>query len=311
MHIRMRREIPRIHDLTKRNRSQSRKDQAILEMKPPRTIQEVQRLTGRLAALNRFILLSSDRDSHFSSGAGVILETPLGDKIQYALRFSFDASNNKAEYEALLVGGRLAQAAGAKYLRAYSDSQLVVNQVNGDYEAKGIEDPANEVLVNTNKTCWKDTIEAYLTTGSLPTDRKETKTIRTRATHFTMIGGELYKRGFSQPYLKCPDPERAEYVLREVHEASCRNHSGGRSLADKILRQGYFWPSIQKDAMDMVRRCQKCQEHANITYTPATLMQPIPNPCPFDQWGMDLVGKLPRATGQREYLIVAVDYFSK
>ncbi|KAL0325031.1 UNVERIFIED_CONTAM: hypothetical protein Sradi_5072400 [Sesamum radiatum] len=40
-------------------------------------------------------------------------------------------------------------------------------------------------------------------------------------------------------------------------------------------------------------------------------MQPIPNPCPFDQWGMDLVGKLPRATGQREYLIVAVDYFSK
>ncbi|KAL0283693.1 UNVERIFIED_CONTAM: hypothetical protein Sangu_2873300 [Sesamum angustifolium] len=71
------------------------------------------------------------------SGVGVILETPQGDKIQYALRFSFDASNNEAEYEALLVGGKLAQAAGAKYLRAYSDSQLVVNQVNGDYEAKG------------------------------------------------------------------------------------------------------------------------------------------------------------------------------
>ncbi|KAL0362157.1 UNVERIFIED_CONTAM: hypothetical protein Scaly_1170900 [Sesamum calycinum] len=42
------------------------------------------------------------------SGAGLILETPLGDKIQYALRFSFDASNNEAEYEALLAGGRLA-----------------------------------------------------------------------------------------------------------------------------------------------------------------------------------------------------------
>ncbi|KAL0313980.1 UNVERIFIED_CONTAM: hypothetical protein Sangu_2242400 [Sesamum angustifolium] len=48
------------------------------------------------------------------SGAGVILETPQGDKIQYALRFSFDASNNEAEYEALLAGVRLAQAAGAK-----------------------------------------------------------------------------------------------------------------------------------------------------------------------------------------------------
>ncbi|KAL0322537.1 UNVERIFIED_CONTAM: Transposon Ty3-G Gag-Pol polyprotein [Sesamum angustifolium] len=168
------------------------KIKAILEMKPPRTIQEVQRLTGRLAALNRFILRSSDRGLLFfkqdsarsrrkipsyrktsirpsgnskktaaifsvtsnsgpnkppfeedgsstlqGSGADVILETPQGDKIQYALKFSFDASNNEAEYEALLAGGRLAQAAGAKYLRAYSDSQLVVNQVNGDYEAKG------------------------------------------------------------------------------------------------------------------------------------------------------------------------------
>ncbi|KAK4403978.1 Ribonuclease HI [Sesamum angolense] len=227
------------------------------------------------------------------SGAGVILETPQGDKIQYGLRFSFDASNNEAEYEALLAGGRLAQAAGAKYLRAYSDSQLIVNQVNGDYEAKGekmiqylnlirtlcqkfekfelqrvprsnneeadqlaklasslttvqnrkiilltqdrsgIEDPANEILVNTSKPCWKDTIEAYLTTGSLPTDRKEARIIRTRATHFTMIRGELYKRGFSQPYLKCLDPEKAEYVLKEIHEGSCGNHSGGRSLAGK------------------------------------------------------------------------------
>ncbi|KAK4407918.1 hypothetical protein Sango_0372800 [Sesamum angolense] len=178
-------------------------------------------------------------------------------------------------------------------------------------EYSGIEDPANEILVNRSKPCWKDTIEAYLTTGSLPADRKEAKTIRTKATHFTMIGGELYKRGFSQPYLKCLDPERAEYVLMEVHEGSCGNHSGGRSLIGKILRQGYFWPSIQKYAMDMVKRCQKCQEHANITHTPAALMQPIPNPCPFDQWGMNLVEKLRRATGQREYLIVAVDYFSK
>ncbi|KAL0398056.1 UNVERIFIED_CONTAM: hypothetical protein Sradi_2148900 [Sesamum radiatum] len=68
---------------------------------------------------------------------------------------------------------------------------------------------------------------------------------------------------------------------------------------------------MQKDALDMVRRCKKCQEHANIMHVPAAPMQPIPNPCPFDQWGMDLIGKLPRATGQREYLIVAVDYFSK
>ncbi|KAL0313356.1 UNVERIFIED_CONTAM: Ribonuclease HI [Sesamum radiatum] len=70
------------------------------------------------------------------SGAGVILETPQGERIQYALRFNFNASNNEAEYEALLAGMKLAQAAGAKHLEACSDSQLVVNQVKGDFEAK-------------------------------------------------------------------------------------------------------------------------------------------------------------------------------
>lgn len=40
-------------------------------------------------------------------------------------------------------------------------------------------------------------------------------------------------------------------------------------------------------------------------------MQPLESPCPFDMWGMDIVGKLPRAVGQKEYLIVATDYFTK
>ncbi|KAL0305141.1 UNVERIFIED_CONTAM: hypothetical protein Sangu_3048900 [Sesamum angustifolium] len=40
-------------------------------------------------------------------------------------------------------------------------------------------------------------------------------------------------------------------------------------------------------------------------------MRPLESPCPFDQWGIDLVGPLPQATGQRKFLIVAVDYFTK
>ncbi|KAL0288726.1 UNVERIFIED_CONTAM: hypothetical protein Sradi_7090400 [Sesamum radiatum] len=166
------------------------------------------------------------------SGAGVMLETPQGERIQYALRFNFDASNNEAECDALLAGIKLARAAGAKYLEVFSDSQLVVNQVKGDFEAKEkriaqyldlirtfcrtferfelkriprssnkevdqlarlassltmikirsiilltqehseIEEMMKEVLVSTSKPCWKDAIEAYLTTESLPLDKK-------------------------------------------------------------------------------------------------------------------------------------------
>ncbi|KAL0385496.1 UNVERIFIED_CONTAM: hypothetical protein Sradi_2943900 [Sesamum radiatum] len=58
---------------------------------------------------------------------------------------------------------------------------------------------------------------------------------------FILIDGNLYKRGFSSPLLKCLNPDKANYILREVHEGSCGNHSGAQSLARKVLRQGYYW----------------------------------------------------------------------
>ncbi|KAL0409417.1 UNVERIFIED_CONTAM: Ribonuclease HI [Sesamum radiatum] len=70
------------------------------------------------------------------SGTGIVIETPQGDRLQYAIKFNFAASNNEAEYKAVIAGGKLALVAGAKHLKAHSDSQLVVNQIRGDYEAK-------------------------------------------------------------------------------------------------------------------------------------------------------------------------------
>ncbi|KAK3020146.1 hypothetical protein RJ639_003254 [Escallonia herrerae] len=71
-----------------------------------------------------------------SSGARIILISPEGFTIEYALCFGFQASNNEAEYEALLAGIRLAHALKVDSLSVYSDSQLVVNHVLGDYEAR-------------------------------------------------------------------------------------------------------------------------------------------------------------------------------
>ena len=70
------------------------------------------------------------------SGAGLIVVSPMGRVYEQALKFLFKASNNKAEYEALLAGMDLCLALGAKHLRAFSDSQLIVSQVMGAYEAR-------------------------------------------------------------------------------------------------------------------------------------------------------------------------------
>ncbi|KAM1600415.1 hypothetical protein ACFX15_024030 [Malus domestica] len=69
-------------------------------------------------------------------GAGLILTTPDIVAIEYALRFKFKASNNEAEYEAILAGLRLAKHLGVKRIDIFSDSQLVVNQVTNNFDAK-------------------------------------------------------------------------------------------------------------------------------------------------------------------------------
>ncbi|GAV77849.1 rve domain-containing protein [Cephalotus follicularis] len=91
----------------------------------------------------------------------------------------------------------------------------------------------------------------------------------------------------------------------------CGNHMGGKTLSNKLLRQGYFWPTMHQDAIDFVRKCDKCQMNANISRRPSEPLTSITTPWPFTQWLMDFVGPLPVATGQRKYLIVTVDYFTK
>ncbi|GJZ82320.1 reverse transcriptase domain-containing protein [Tanacetum coccineum] len=70
------------------------------------------------------------------SGAGLILINPEGAEFTYAMRFRFEATNNEAEYEALIAGLRIAEQMGVKNLQANVDSRLVANQVNGFYTAK-------------------------------------------------------------------------------------------------------------------------------------------------------------------------------
>ena len=72
------------------------------------------------------------------SGAGLLLLSPPPERVQinYALRLMFSASNNEAEYEALIAGLKLAKALGVRHINIYSDSQLVVCQVTSQYQAK-------------------------------------------------------------------------------------------------------------------------------------------------------------------------------
>ena len=135
-----------------------------------------------------------------------------------------------------------------------------------------------EVSPVTSKLSWMDPIWDYLIEGLLPNDSKEASKLRTRSARFTVHKGSLYKQGFFTPILKCIAGEGADYVLREVHEGVCGNHIGARALAGKALRQGYNWPTMLRDAIDLVRNCKICQEHAKVSHFPSKPLMSITSP---------------------------------
>ena len=89
------------------------------------------------------------------------------------------------------------------------------------------------------------TIASYLKDDILLNEKEAARKLKVQATRFVLIKDVLYKRGFSRPYLRCLGNEKADYVMREVHEGIYRNHSGSRSLVHKLIRAGYYWPTMQ------------------------------------------------------------------
>ncbi|XP_019178830.1 PREDICTED: uncharacterized protein LOC109173964 [Ipomoea nil] len=71
------------------------------------------------------------------SGGGVVVTSPEGFKMYYALIYHFSPKNNEAKYEAFIAGLQHARDFGANYVRIQIDSLLVVRQVLGDFEING------------------------------------------------------------------------------------------------------------------------------------------------------------------------------
>jgi hypothetical protein len=122
---------------------------------------------------------------------------------------------------------------------------------------------------------------------------------------------ELYKSGVAQPYLRCVPTHQGIEILKGIHNGFCGSHISTRALAGKAIRQGFFWPTIVKDAAEVAKTCETCQKNANNQRAPASLSQLITPSWPLQRWGIDLVGPLPTAQGNCRFAIVVVEYFTK
>ncbi|GJZ17462.1 reverse transcriptase domain-containing protein [Tanacetum coccineum] len=272
------------------------------------------------------------------SGAGLILTNPKGIEFTYALRFQFAASNNEAEYEALIAGLRIATQMGIRNLQVNVDSKLVSNQVLGTknkkadalskiastsfahlskqvlfevLKEKSIQEKEVTIVVEEDGLTWMTPIVEYLKDGTLPNNKKEARKLRIKARVYELMDETLYKRSFLKPWLRCVRPLQASYVIREIHNGSCSMHAGPRSVVAKAMRLGYYWPTMHRDARDMIRTCNDCQVHQPVPRKPQQPLTPITALWPFYKWGIDIAGPFPEGPGKVKFLIVAMDYFTK
>ena len=158
---------------------------------------------------------------------------------------------------------------------------------------------------------WTTPLISYLRTGLLPDGRDATRKLKFQTSWFVLIKDVLYKRGFSRLYLRCLSHEEADYVMREVHEGICGNHSGARSLVHKLIWAGYYWPTVLKDAQAYIKACDKCQRFSNFIKQLSEELTPMTAPWPFAQWGLDIIGPFPIGVRQLKFLVVGIDYFTK
>ncbi|GKV14784.1 hypothetical protein SLEP1_g25604 [Rubroshorea leprosula] len=235
---------------------------------------------------NDWTLYVDGASSSKGSGAGALLIGLEGYRSEHALKFNFDATNNMAEYEALLLGLQLALELKISAIQVYSDSQLVVNQINSICE---VVDPVMvkyvalvaELKCKFQKFCLSKIPRA---------ENEQADSLSKFASNSSLSSRSVFMEVLDEPSFMKPrmmeistDPDTSSWtdsiisffarwnstrgqagsneVEEEsvsVHEGVCGSHVGAKTLAHKVLRQGYYWPNMHKDATYFVQKCPKC-----------------------------------------------------
>jgi ribonuclease HI len=268
----------------------------------------------------------------YGNGAGAVIISP--DKKQYpvAVKLHFECTNNTAEYEACILGLKVALELKIEKIDVYGDSMLIICQVKGEWQTKeeklrpyqeylstlseefkeirfthlGREgnhfadalatlaamatidlgrkvQPVHIDIRNKPAHCcsikgeidgklWYYDIKNFVKNQEYPAgaSKMDKKTLRRLARDFYLEGEILYKRSFDGTLLRCLNETDARSALQEVHEGICSTHASGHMVARKIQRAGYFWMMLEKDCIDYVRKCHKCQVHSDKVNAPPT-----------------------------------------
>nr|GEV29512.1 reverse transcriptase domain-containing protein [Tanacetum cinerariifolium] len=120
----------------------------------------------------------------------------------------------------------------------------------------------------------------------------------------------LFKICTDQVIRRCVHGKEARDILEACHNGPTGGHHGANLTAKKVFDAGFFWPTIYKDAHELVKNCDSCQRQGKILQRDEMSQNAIQICEIFDFWGIDFMGPFPSSRGNK-YILVAVDYLSK
>jgi ribonuclease HI len=264
-------------------------------------------------------------------GVGILLISPRGEMFEFAIPIQPTVTNNQAEYEALLRGLQYLKEAGAVSVEVYGDSEMVIKQLNDQYECKSgalrnYYEECKEILKSFRENQEASAIEVCAFGSDLAEDdwrkeivdcledpsRKVSRKLRYKAIKFVLLDGSLFYKSLDGVLLRCLGPEEAKKMISEVHDGICGAHQSAYRMKWVIRQAGCFWPTMLEDCFEYYKGCQDCQKFGNIQRVPASALNPIIKPWPFKGWGIDLIGQInPPSSKGHKFVLLATDYFTK
>ncbi|GJZ07289.1 reverse transcriptase domain-containing protein [Tanacetum coccineum] len=120
----------------------------------------------------------------------------------------------------------------------------------------------------------------------------------------------LFKICADQVIRRCVHGQEDVDIFMACHNGPTGGHHGANYTAKKVFDFGFYWPTIYRDAHDLVTRCDACQRQGKISQRDEMPQNAIQVCEIFDVWGIDFMGPFPFSQGNK-YILVAVDYLSK
>jgi ribonuclease HI len=143
-------------------------------------------------------------------------------------------------------------------------------------------------------------------------EKSKARALKLKAVRYCLIDQALYWKDPSGVFLRCLDPQEAQQVIFDFHSGLCGGHYFWKTTAHKILRAGYYWPTLFPDVCREIRACIKCQKFSGKQQLKSLPLKPVVVSAPFQQWGLDFIGEIhPPSSGQHRWILTATDYFTK